>query len=254
MFGFDDAALATAAVGGLGFIGQQMTNSAQAEAADKQMEFQQNNSNTAYQRQVADLQAAGLNPMLAYIKGGGASTPTGAMPTYTSPVTGAVQAVHSAAIPSSIRKTEADTSLSGSQAKLTDAQVKQVDANVEKIGEEISNLKTDNLRLKALTDNLVEQRQNLIKEGYNLTETGNVLRATVDKLIAEVPYIHSKSFVNYATEELTKIQSSLSRLDLNAAEKFDNFGREYKQYAPIIDLLKTIFGPRSGGITINKVK
>lgn len=67
------------------------TNVFSARNASNQMDFQEKMSGTSYQRGVKDMQAAGLNPMLAYSQGG-ASTPMGSMPNVKDPVEGAVAA------------------------------------------------------------------------------------------------------------------------------------------------------------------
>lgn len=110
---------ALAALGGayLGYKGTKSQNVASAQQAERQMDFQERMSRTAHQRQVADMRAAGLNPILSATGGKGASTPVGAQAPQYNKYQVALQNASTAATINNIvaqtAKTEAETKALG---------------------------------------------------------------------------------------------------------------------------------------------
>ncbi|AXH74868.1 MAG: DNA pilot protein [Microviridae sp.] len=98
--------------GGASLLGGLMRNQASARQAQAQMDFQERMSSTSHQREVADLRAAGLNPILSATGGHGASTPVGAM----APMEDVISpAVHSAF---ESEKTQADVDIKKQEVRI----------------------------------------------------------------------------------------------------------------------------------------
>jgi hypothetical protein len=196
--------------GALSYVGGKQQNVASAQAAQKQMDFQQSASDTSYQRQVADLKAAGINPMLVS-KLGGATTPGGAMPQFVNPGAMAAQA-YSSSQSSGAAAQQAQTS-----ENLSEPQMANVRAMTAKILEEIKNVPLEGDRLRETAYMLWNQAKLLGSQNWNQREIEQQIIATVQKI---------------------KRETQLLDFSIEAMRNFDNLGKNVEQLKPIIDLIK----------------
>lgn len=223
-----------------------LNNSAAQDRQDAAQTFSAQQYATRYQTTVADMQAAGLNPGLAY---GGIS---GSSPTSS--------AASSAGTP--------DIGASYNQSRLASAQVGQVLAQEGLAKSQSANLDADTANKEAAKDLMeaqaaaargsawqshatIEKINTEVKEITNKLENeyyaNDVLRmkALATELLSQVTLNGQKSITEgavrshlYSLVQKIGIETNLLKLDEKAANELGNVGREAGQLKPIFDILR----------------
>jgi hypothetical protein len=173
-----------AAMGGIGggllaYFGQKETNAANAQRANEQMWFQERMRANQYQTTVADLKAAGLNPMLAYSQGG-AGNLQGATAQMGNPLGEAGTSAREAAMAVANFKqlqtqnilTQEQAEATAASAKNTAAQTANVDQDtIDKINKNKATGKFGNMQDTLLRDIQNRAEQSVTQSAYQGAQT-----------------------------------------------------------------------------------
>lgn len=239
---FSPASLVTA---GLSFLGGERRNQQAANSTAAANAFSAQQYASRWQTTVKDMEAAGLNPMLAYQQGVG-NQPTGQAAQYQDTISPAVASFQA----QNLQESQQEANY-GSAAQ-SRANVKLMNETVNKTKQEVENLQSTNEQTRAVIKNLAQQYENLRDEGNNIKATNQQIVATTRKILKEIPKIDAETLRQAAETMLTNKETQLRGFDVSAAEAAGNLGRNMGQVKPVLDILMEILKPRGGGITINR--
>ena len=234
---------------GLDFIGKKQEQRWAKQAANRQMDFQREMSNTAYQRAMADMKKAGINPIMVS-KLGGASTPTGAMARTPDMGKMGSDAIKNYATAKQFALTDAQTKntnelskVHNTTAKANSAKAKMLEeqAITEALKQSTERAKYTNLRIKNSMDQF--EFNYFKKLGY----PPKVLTARVENIIGthlweKLPPNDKVAFTRFVYDQARKLGGKINEFTNNPDTMIDKWWKQWTAMNPLS--LPSIYGGR----------
>lgn len=212
--------------GGLDFFNTWYTNRQNQKNSREQREWEKYMYQNRYQMQVADLMAAGLNPMLAYQQSPG-SVPTG----------------------STAQAQKPDTVRAMNETRIASAQEANINSNTQKMIAEKNNIDADTLaknEMPALIRQQVIQASNSAQQSAELAKQ---IRASIPKIEWEIKELEQRIKTEKSNVKLNQslIDANIWLNGLRAAEKFLTNARTKNEEltGEILKREKTILDPKA---------